>query len=734
MARASVAAAGFAVAGGSAAETAGAVLIAPVPDRDGRVLLACVEPLDLSARGRELAGVALRAIRKTFAATPGLPADALHAAFAAANRAVAAENRPQATGRWERRICVGATAIVLAGREITLVQTAPSQVLLVQDNQVYAFPDVASWRGDFLADDSAAEAHPLGYGEDANPRLYVSEAAPGDLIALCSTSVGRVFADDETATIDLFGGAILTRDLEGSVDRLERLLARQAIGDAFAVVAAITRLPRRPRLQPAMSRQPARTAPDVVAGTNQSPVTSVEPAAHWADAAPSPRFQGLRDWLVDLAELVSAARHRPEPVYRSRQRALAAPGALSVQRYRESTGLPAEWRANLPRGPGMHVPARLLAVSLVLFVALGGTGLAVGRQRDREARATSSLVLAETALADAQTNPGTAMSSVAAAEAALTAARDAGASDDALTRYERELARVRDDVWNIRRLADVARIGALPDDAGRGPVHLALGGHTLYIAAGNLYELDADGGRLVTLLTRGEIVDGEPVGDIRHVSVDGGEVVASNGSSIYRREASGRWQRAPLAIPDIGSLRPDGPVIAWGDAVYALSWDGDIVRFEGAESGSSASIWANAGDSPDLELARDLAIDGQVHVLLEDGRVLTFARRALVGTTAPFVVPVLDGPAFFADAPFASSLYIVDRNGKIGMNAGRIVQVDVNGNARQYLAPVPAAGDASATAAAVALAAADDLTIDELTGDVYWVAAGEIWRAGMPLS
>jgi hypothetical protein len=36
-------------------------------------------------------------------------------------------------------------------------------------------------------------------------------------------------------------------------------------------------------------------------------------------------------------------------------------------------------------------------------------------------------------------------------------------------------------------------------------------------------------------------------------------------------------------------------------------------------------------------------------------------------------------------------------------------------------------------AAAVTLAQAEDLAIDELTGIVYWVSKGEIWRASLPL-
>src|SRR5918993_3337046 len=260
MGRASVTAVGFALAGGSAADSAGVAHVAPVPDRFGRVLLACVEPSEFSPRGMELAAVALRALRDTFAATPGSCAIALAAAFDAANAAVMAENRPLITGRWERRICVGASAVALAGREIVVAQAAPSQAILVQDGQVYAFPDVASWRGDYAPEEPVLESHPLGFAEDEVPRFYHSEALPGDLVTLCSTSLGRVLARDERSVVDLYGGALLTGDLAGSVDRLQRLLAQHDVTDAFAVVASVSRLPARSRLRPRlMHAQESRT-------------------------------------------------------------------------------------------------------------------------------------------------------------------------------------------------------------------------------------------------------------------------------------------------------------------------------------------------------------------------------------------------------------------------------------------------------------------------------------------
>jgi hypothetical protein len=754
MGRASVTAVGFALTGGSAADTAGVASVSPVPDRFGRVLLVCVEPIEHSPRGMELAGIALRAIRDTFAATAGTSTEGLVAAFAAANAAVMAENRPLATGRWERRICVGTTAVALAGREIVVAQASPSQAILVQDGQVYAFPDIASWQGDYAPDTSLIESHPLGFSDEQAPRLYHSEAAHGDLVVLCATSLGRTLARDERSVVDLYGGALLTGDLEGSVDRLERLLAEYDVAEAFAIVASVSRLPGRrvngyqlsaARISYRLSvglRQPKADSQQPIVRTSALTQSDAVVASTGA-AIPSPMlpvfgerpplFEGLRDWAIDLAELFSGSRQKRTTAYDARRTALAAPGALSVRRYRETSGLPPEWRANLPRGPGIHVPVRLLAVSLFLFIAVGGTGFALDLQRDREARAGAALVAVDTALMEVQENPGTAMSSVGEAEAAVAEARDAGANGDALLRREQELARVRDDVWGILRLGDVVRVGALPAEASEGSVRLALAGETLYLAAGSLYELDPEQGRLVTLLAQGDAVGGGSASDIRHVSIDGGHVAASDGAATYIRDKAGHWQRRPLAVADVDGLRPDAPVITWGDAAYALSRDGDLVRFDQASNRSVADIWAAADDVPDLSHARDFAIDGRIHVLMEDGRTLTFSRGALIGTVSPFIVPALSDAAFLADAPFASDFYIVDRNGAIGENAGRIVQVDASGGARQYLTPAPVPGDLVGHAAAVTLATVEDLAIDELTGTVYWVSEGEIWRASMPV-
>jgi hypothetical protein len=127
-----------------------------------------------------------------------------------------------------------------------------------------------------------------------------------------------------------------------------------------------------------------------------------------------------------------------------------------------------------------------------------------------------------------------------------------------------------------------------------------------------------------------------------------------------------------------------------------------------------------------------MAIDGQIHVLLQDGRTLTFSRGVQTGSIAPFVNPMLTSAAFLAQAPFATGFYIVDPTSRIGGNLGRIVRATPDGEATQLLTPSPEPGDLEGAAAAAALATAEDMAIDELSGMVYWVSAGEVWRASLP--
>jgi hypothetical protein len=711
MRRPSVAAAGFALIDGQAADPDGIVFIDQAPDRWGRLLLACVEPGEFSARGLELAAVALRTLRQTFAASPGPADEALLAAFAAANDALLAENRVLTTGRWERRICAGATAIAFQGREVYVAQAAPSQAILIQDQRVYAFPDLASWRGDYVPDAIVPESLPLGLAEDPGTQIFQSDAAPGDLIALCATSVGHELSSDDESLQALFNASLVTDDLEGSVDRLERLMVRQGIVSSFAVVASVSRLGASQQMFARRSR--SRRA--VSNGLGSTPSD---------DDMRAPRGLVARDAVIGAAERLSRARPAPAVDIAARRRLQAAPGAQSVHRYRESGGIPAELRANLPRGPVVHVPARVLAISMALLMVAGGAGATVNFQHGREARAHAALAEVDRSLQDAAANPLVATSMVTQAEQALDDARASGADPALVSQYARALSAVRDNAWNMRRLQDVQMLGSVPTSAS-GAARLALGGDTLYVAAGDLYELHPEEKRLLLLLAQGTEINGARVGKLRSVSIDGGAVIASDGDATYVRDSQGVWQRHALAINEVGGISDTLPIVSWGDAAYGVSWEGDVVRFFETSAGPQSEVWATSALNPDLLQVTDFVIDGKIHLLLQDGRILTFSRGQLETTAAPFVTPRLTAPRSLAQAPLAAQRYLVDGDTVIGENQGRFIRVDESGNTTQFLTPEdPSVADA--------LANVDEVAIDELTGTVFWVADDVVWQARLP--
>ena len=254
---------------------------------------------------------------------------------------------------------------------------------------------------------------------------------------------------------------------------------------------------------------------------------------------------------------------------------------------------------------------------------------------------------------------------------------------------------------------------------------MALNGDTLYIAAGDLYELQPDERRLVVLLAANTEIDGARVGKLSSVSIDGGAVIASDGTATYVRDRQGAWQRQALAIAEVGSISKTLPLISWGDAAYGVTREGDIVRFFENSAGPQFERWATSALNPDLLQIADFVIDGKIHLLLQDGRVLTFSRGQLESTTSPFVMPRLATPSSLAQAPLATQRYLVDGDAMVGDNQGRFVRVDESGNTVQYLTPE----DSTVRSA---LASVDEVAIDELTGAVYWIADGVVWQARLP--
>ena len=246
-ASAPVQAVAFALSAGTAIDAGALIHVDPMPGH-GRRLLLCVEPLEPSDRGMELASLALTTLRETFAAAVALPpAAALMKAFTAANAVLINENRPLAGCRWERRVYVGATGLVLTGRELIIAQVPPTETMIAQDGRLYAFPDLASWQLDYVPATDDPEPEPLGCREGTRPFLFRTTAAPGDLITFCSTAIAQHLGRSDAAAL----APLLRGNPETTLDFLGDLAAAHELDDAHAAVIQIRRLaPQRilPRL------------------------------------------------------------------------------------------------------------------------------------------------------------------------------------------------------------------------------------------------------------------------------------------------------------------------------------------------------------------------------------------------------------------------------------------------------------------------------------------------------
>src|SRR5438874_1076096 len=115
MSRAPLTASAFALTSGHPADARAFVTVESLGS--GRAFGVAVEPLEFTPRGVERAMLARVTIEDALRRMGSLdPSLVVTRAFAAADAAVAADNRPPDGMPWERRSLVGATAFVVGGR------------------------------------------------------------------------------------------------------------------------------------------------------------------------------------------------------------------------------------------------------------------------------------------------------------------------------------------------------------------------------------------------------------------------------------------------------------------------------------------------------------------------------------------------------------------------------------------------------------------------------------------
>lgn len=752
----------FAVSGGTPADVREWITVdfagQPSPYRRGFAVM--TESLTLSGRGEELARHARVLILQELRRHQRQPADAaLARAFAVANSVVFEEGR--FPGWIGQRYLIGATAIVFEGHQATIGHLPPGQLVLAQDGLVYAVPEIGSWLPHYAeTQDDAPTPEPLGYASWTAPVLVQTELREGDILILCTAKIGEGLAElsarpgGDQLSVSGFHG----RDPDKVMDVLREVVIERELPVAAAAVIGFPPAERgsgvetigdigrnareqwrhgRAAIRQFLPVRPSRAArPTVAAGVPVIDMSSGAgdlddvvrvPAAGWRKPEES-----IQERLIRLTERRSGD-WRDTWRQPSELRQLGAPGAHGISRYRDSSlgaGEPS-WKHTMPRLPFLRSPVfivlcvvALLGVSALLYTERGrflpseDDYMAHVAEADRQlllARDTSNEDIVQDALDDA--------------EAALADAERAGAPEELLSPRQNEITLERDGIQQVVRLADVTRVGGLPAELQSSRTRAIHTPGGIFLANGSLYRLRPESREMQLVLQSGSDVEGLQVGDLFGVAYDGETLVASDGQHVFfAGSAEGSaWQGMTLEEINQQGPWPPGPIAAFAENIYLLVPDyRNIYQFtlNPEEQSVGPMDWVLTGDRVTLNLAVDMTVDGNIYVLLEDGRVLTMRRGAQVASfDLPGFDPETETPLAIVGGPMTGYLYVavVDDQGD-----GRVIAVDREGGHMSQL-ELPAGFSTGESDVLPPFDNLQDIAVDEASGTLYLVSGDAVW-------
>lgn len=749
-------------------------------DAGRRGIIVAVEPvtrtphgIELAARARELLVIRLR--------EHGAPEEVLGRAFAAANAALCEENGVGTGASYDARVLLGVTALLIEDHTATLAFVPPGQTLVVQDGLVTAIPELGSWLPDYAPSSPLCLVEAMGYAPLVAPVMARTELKPGDTLIVGSAACGQalareissaglrssdlsyLFGHDPDFVLDLFRGVFIRDDVQSAAvavvgfpplpsvlqvrtlaDVGRRLqeqwrasgasvrrwfpaprplgvpagIGASVAGGTGAVTAGYDVAMAMPGSLPAggarMSPGEVRATPDGVAMTNRS-----EPSRGVRS-----RLAGVYEWL---SPQWASTWRRPPPT-----RQFGVPEAHGVHLYRGNASTMGEesWRSLLPRLPLIQALLRWGLVALVAVVLVLG-GLYI-RQRSLGDSERVQELIAEVdqhiLAARGGSDRDAIRADLTAAQAALDEADDEAGSDseDELAARRQEIIRQRDALDNVIRFTNVTRVGSLPAELNGEMAQLVMTADGAYAAGGGLFQLQPEASQIVRVLEPGQKIGEAKVGQLFGAAVDVEGLYATDGHFIYRLAPDGTWTSAALEIISGQRAWPAGPVGAFGGNFYLLVPDyRNVYKFPPVAEGANASEpidWVEENQRGSLDQAVDFVIDGNIYVLLSDGRVQAFFKGAL----SDEIAIRLDGgkPLALTTGAGTDALYMAVED----RDSGRIICFDKSGtNAYQLMLPDGfSTGDSNIAAPFDGL---KDIAIDEGAGLVYLITADAVWTA-----
>lgn len=396
-------------------------------------------------------------------------------------------------------------------------------------------------------------------------------------------------------------------------------------------------------------------------------------------------------------------------------------GLPRLQRYDNSmqgpdfTGV----RRRLPRAP-INKYAGFVSVGLV-FALAAGLIYSVSSSRDRERTEEFESLMGQAVAARqnaVQANdPSTAQSFLQASEARLGEAAALGVDDELILTEQAAIVEARDASLGIERIGNIQVLGGVPSAPDGVTPSMFFGNGQLYVFTDALYQLDPEQSRLLRLISSGDEINGQTVGNLQGAAWGYGSPMVMDGNSVYTYDSTNTsWSRHELGT--FGSEYSDIAAISgYIGNLYLLSPQaGQILRYHGDQFDALPEDWTGGSAVEELAAGVDMMIDGRIYVLTSDGRLLDFYRGALDDTAVINATPEIENAVSFSYQSGRSHLYVADDH-------DRILRVTTDGQVVQQF---------MSESAAPQLQDIQRIAVDDAIGSAYVLTDNALLQVRLP--
>ncbi len=671
-------------------------MVSPPPDAPEARKGTLVMLLDLGGpsrhRRRHLRQL-LNTIQSTYYTTPGTITSALVHALRTAHQELLAINESMPEDEEGRFLC-NAACLVLHDNEIYLAQMGATTVAVLLPTGLHWFSPLQ---------DEEEDPIPMGLERDIRPHTARMGVYPGTMVLMLDSGwLGQMDAV-------LFRRAISRANPEEVLDELARAVQ----------VSHVSALALKLEDTPTEEREPAPVYTIV-----EEPEEELTPEAK---PEPTEQAEPLGRKLVEQVRHV-AERLLPEDGEEEEIPPMPEPPPIERPRpwpfrRRETRRQARPWRRWV----------WLALVLLPILIILATTFLWWQRAQEQETQYRAFLTEAQAAIQRAATtdDKDLARQYLRQAEAALQQAAQIRPDAPIL---EQLRAQIRDRRLVVEQIKPLYVMWPLATVPGTDPVRILVQDNNIYLVdraddTVYRYTLDETGeaiveGSLQRVLTRGEVIDDQAVGDLIDIAwlpagivsrVSG--VIALDGSgTLFKYDSIQGQARIVLARPD--TWQSPQRMLVYAERLYVLDpRAGTIFRFPPTGEGYTAPAQSYFTTPVNLSGVQDFAIDGNVYLLYPDGRVL----RYYTGAQTEFKPDIsLNAPTAIYTTDRLKYIYIADAGN------GRIVVLDKENGA--FIAQlVPGDGfNVDFTQVRAIYVTDDERSLFILTGT-------EIWRAPLGL-